>query len=245
VVGNFLNRSFSLDDSFNQFNEMSSTTSVDILVMMLTLAIAVPLFLGRHPVEQRFVLAGIAVSTFLFQFVQDSASLFYGTEYSEGSWYLLKIAEVACLVGAYLVLRKRSSGSISSPPRFRVPLVVITVGCAALLTAATHEEWVDAEDLIDSFVPDRAPLFVWLVLSLLPIVIALVLAARGTYTAQVMLATIATLGMLNYFAHAGFLLNTFFQDGSSWKWVAIAYLLLAALAWSVVVARARSASPTH
>ncbi|MEY2401664.1 MAG: hypothetical protein QOJ08_1775, partial [Ilumatobacteraceae bacterium] len=246
VVGNFLNRSISLGDSFNQFNEMSSTTSVDILVMMLTLAIAVPLFLGRHPVEQRFVLAGIAVSTFLFQFVQDSASLFYGTEYSEGSWYLLKIAEVACLVGAYQVLRKRSSGSISSPSRFRVPLVVITVGCAVFLTAATHDEWVDAQDLIDSsIVPDRAPLFWWLMLSLLPIVIALVLAARGTYTAQVTLATIATLGMLNYFAHAGFLLNTFSQDGSSWKWVAIAYLLLAALAWSVVVARARSASPTH
>jgi hypothetical protein len=247
VVGLFLNRSISLDDdSFNQFNEMSSTTSVDILVMMLTLAIAVPLVLGRHPVEQRFVLAGIAVSTFLFQFVQDSASLVYGTEgYSEGSWYLVKIAEVACLVGAYQVLRKRSSGSISSPPRFRLPLVVITVGCAALLTAATHKEWVDAQELIDnSVVPDRAPLFGWLVLSLLPIAIALVLAARGTYTAQVTLATIATLGMLNYFAHAGFLLNTFSQDGSSWKWVAIAYLLLAALAWSVVVVRARSASPT-
>jgi hypothetical protein len=244
IVGLFLNRSMSFNDSFDQFNEMGSTTSVDILVMMLTLAIAVPLFLGRHPVEQRFVLAGIAVSTFLFQFVQDSASLVYGTEgYSEGSWYLLKIVEVACLVGAYQVLRRRSSGSISSPPRFRIPLVVIAIGCAALLVPATHDEWADAQELIDnSVVPDRAPLFGWLVLSLLPIAVVLALAARGTYTAQVTLATIATLGMLNYFAHASFLLNTFFQDGSRWTLVAIAYLLLAALAWSVVVVRARSAS---
>ena len=67
VVGLFLNRSVRISDTVFQFNEMSSGTQSDVMVMLLTLATAVPLFLGKHPVEQRFVLAGLAVSTFLFE----------------------------------------------------------------------------------------------------------------------------------------------------------------------------------
>ncbi len=122
VVGLFLNRSVRISDTVFQFNEMSSGTQSDVMVMLLTLAIAVPLFLGKHPVEQRFILAGVAVSTFLFEFLQASGSLRYGTAgFTEGSWVLLKIAQVACLVGAYLVLRKRSSESTSSPPAIQSP----------------------------------------------------------------------------------------------------------------------------
>ena len=186
------------------------------------------------------MLAGVAVSTFLFEFVQSSGSVRFGIEgYSEGSWYLVKIAEIGCLVGAYQLLRRRSSGSTSTPSHYRVPLLVITIGCAALLVAATRTDWSDVDTLIDvPFVPGKSPFLVWLLLiALLPIGVTIVLAARGTYAAHVSLATIATLSALNYFAQAGSNTNAYTDNGSTWAWVAVAHLLLAAVAWWVVVVR--------
>jgi TIR domain len=246
VVGLFVERTVVISDSSTQFNEMVASSHVDVLVLLLNVATAVPLFLGKRAVERRFVLAGIAASTFLFEFVQASGSVRFGIDgYDEGAWYLVRIAQIACLVGAYLILRKRDSEPISSPPRYRVPLTSIAVGCAALLIAATYNEWNDVPALIDAeFAPDKSPLLVWLVLiALLPGGLTVVLAIRGTYAAQVSLFTIATLGVLSYLAEAGSNSNEYTHNGSTWGFVAMAYALLAVVAWSVVSARAKS-SPT-
>jgi hypothetical protein len=249
VVGLFLDRTAWISDSSYQFNEMSSKSQVDIMVMLLTVAIAVPLFLGKHPVERRFVLLGIAVSTFIIEFMQASGSVRFGIDgYDEGSWYLVKIAAIGCLIGAYLILRKRSSGSVSaSPPRYRVLLASVAIGCGALLVAATYAEWSDIPAVVEAgYFPDRTPFPVWLLLiALLLIGATVVLAVRGTYAAQVSLATIATLSVAGFIAEAGSLENELTHNGSAWGWVAVAYLLLAVVAWWVVRARARSApAPT-
>ncbi len=124
---------------------------------------------------------------------------------------------------------------------------MITIGCAALLVAATHEEWSDTETLINvPFVPDRTPFLMWLVLTaMLPIGVTVVLAVRGSYAAQVALATVATLGVLNYLAEAGWNGNEHTHNETTWARVAVAHLLMAAAAWSAVIARARSAPPAQ
>ena len=172
--------------------------------------------------------------------MQASGSVRFGfAGYTEGSWYLLKIARSHASVGAYVILRNRSSGSISSLQRYRVPLAVITLGCGAMLVAATYTEWSDADTLIsDTFVPDRTPFLVWLLLiALLPIASHIVLAARAPTPAQVSLATIATLAVLNYFAEARAGIRKYTQNGTTWAWVAVAHLLMAAVAWSAVIVR--------
>ena len=244
VVGVFLDRTTFVSDSSYQFNEMSSKTQVDVMVMLITVATAVPLFLRRYPVERRFVLLGIAVSTF-FEFVHASGSVRFGTDgYDERSWNLVRIAEIACLIGAYLILRKRSSESIpASPRRYRVPLASIAIGCGALLVAATYAEWSDIPQVVDEgYFPDRTPFPVWLVLiALLPIGVTVVFAVRGSYAAQVSLATVATFSVAGYFAEAGTFENEYTHNGAAWGWVAVAYLLLTVVAWSAVRVRARSA----
>jgi hypothetical protein len=243
VVGLSVNRGVD-----SPFNELSSTTPVDVSIWILTLAIGVPLLMGRHPVEQRFVLAGVALSSFFFEFLQASAVVHYEIDgFNEGTWFLLKVLQTLCLAGAYIVVRRRSAElPLSASRRLRIPLIVIAIGCATSLLIATNGEWNHALELVENgYVPGRTPLGVWLlVLALGPIVVIIALAARGSYASQIALATIATLGTVTYFGQATFVDNTWGFDGSYWTSTALAHLLLAAAAWFAVVARARSTTPS-
>ncbi len=242
VVGLSLDRTVDIDGSTFQFNEFISTRTVDVMVWILTLAIAVPLLLGQRPVEQRFVLLGVIASSFVYEFLQAAASVKYGIDgFDEGSWLLVKVLELGCLVGAYRIVRKRAGEPLSTPPRFRLAMVAIALTAGILVIAATHKEWSQTPIMIENgVVPDRTPFAVWvLIVALPPIAMALVLAVRGTRAAFVTLATLATLGALSYFAEAAGQ-DALDVDGAWWRWSALSQLILAGLAWFATITSARS-----
>jgi TIR domain len=244
VVGLPLNRSVDIDGSEYLFNEFSSNMTVDITVWILTLAIAIPLLLGNRLVEQRFVLAGVIVATCFYEVLQSSGTVRYGgpDPYDEGSWFLVKLLEIACLGGAYRILRKRSSMAASSARRYRIALVALALVSAFLLIAATYDQWHEAPGLVEAgAVPDRSPFALWILLVALgPIVATVGMAVRGSYGAQISLATLATLGAVSYFSEATYLSANFDIDGSGWIAVALSQVLLAAVAWSAVAAQVPS-----
>ena len=247
IVALSVDRTLTVFGSPFHFDELGNSTTVDVTVWLLTLAIAVPLFFGQRPIVQRFMLGGVVAATAVYEFLQSSATIRYGTKsYDEGSWILVKLIEVGCLVGAYRVLRK---GLVEPPPatsRYRSLLVAIAIGSGVLLILATIKEWSDASGLIGAVVPDRTPLAVWLVLvSFPPIVATIAMATRGTYAAYVTLATLATLGVLSYISEASFLEDGAFQlDGIAWKWLAFSQLLLAAASWWAAFSSARATAPS-
>jgi hypothetical protein len=197
--------------------------------------------LQNRRVEQRFVLAGVTVSSFLVLLQSSNAVRFGPTGYSEGSWYLAWLLQIACLIGAYWTVRQHEVESLPAAPRQRVPLMVIALTCGALSIAATYDEWTHISDLIGTVVPDRSPLVVWLVLlALVPTGVIVALAARGSYSAHVSLATIATLAAVNYAWNAKIVDGVFHLNASRWLWTAASYLVLAGVAWWAVIARARS-----
>ncbi|MEO8264162.1 MAG: TIR domain-containing protein [Ilumatobacteraceae bacterium] len=243
VVALSLDRSVNISDSDFHFDELSSTTTVSAISWLLTSALAIPLFMGSRPVEQRAVLIGVVASSLLYDLLQASATVRYGTRYDERAWIVVKTLELACLVVAYRVLRKRSGGSPAAPPRFRAALLAIAVASGVLLVVATHKEFGDALTLIDQgTVPDRTPFALWLgLIAAPPIAATIAMAARGTYAGAVSLATLATLGVLSYIAEANFLDKTFDLDGSAWTLLALSQLLLAAVAWAATITGATSA----
>ena len=244
VVGLSLDRTVDIDGSTFQFNEFISTTTVDVMVWILTLAIAVPLLLGQRPVEQRFVLLGVVASSFVYEFLQAAASVKYGIDgFDEGSWLLVKIVELGCLVGAYRIVRKHSGELLSTPTRFRFAQVAIAIMAGILVIAATHKEWSQAPIMIENgVVPDRTPFALWVLLvALPPIAATIALAVRGTYATSVSLAALATLGVLSYFAEAAGQ-DALDLDGSWWRWSALSQLVLAAVASIAAITSARSVS---
>ena len=247
VAGMFVNRSVEINGSVSQFNELYSNSTVDLLEWLLTLAIAVPLLLGRYPVQQRFVLAGVGISTFFYEFLQASGSIRFGPgAYGEGSWFFVKVLQTACLVGAYLIVRTRSAEPLAAAPKYKIPVVVITVASAALLVGAYYKERSDVRTVIDQGnLPGRSPFAVWIVLCALgPVAATVAMAVRATRAALITLGTVATLGALSYFGEATYAEKTFVIDGSVWKWLALSQVLLAATAWSATVSRKRSAAPS-
>lgn len=240
-----LDRTVDIGGAIFHFSELGTSTANNASLWVLTLAIAVPLFLGSRPVEQRSVLAGLVVASFCHELLQASATVRYGADgYDEGSWFLVKILEIGCLSGAYWIVRKRSGGSRPSAIRYRIPLMAIAAASGVLLLLASHKEWSEASGLIGSVVPDRTPFPLWVVLlALPPIVASIALAKRGTDAAYLSLATLATLGVLSYVSEATFLEDSTFRlDGSAWRWLALSQLILAGVAWWAAVTSARSAS---
>jgi hypothetical protein len=241
VVGLFLNRG-----GTTPFNELSAGWQVDATVWFLTLAVAVPLLLGNRPIEQRFVLVGVAASAFFFEFLQASAFVHYGTTgYDEGSWLVVKLLQTVCLVGAIWIVRHRASKSLPSSPPIRVALVAIATACGALVTAATHDEWSSARLLVENeFVPDRTPFVVWFVVLVLgPVGITVGLATRQSYGARVSLATFATLAVVAYVSQALVVDEVFRLDGTRWAWTAVAHVPLAAVASWTAIAGLRQPEP--
>ena len=247
VVALSVDRTVNIGGNIFHFDELGNSTTVNATAWLLTLAIAVPLFLGQRPIVQRCMLAGVIVATAVYEFLQSSATIRYGTKsYDEGSWILLKLIELGCLVGAYRVLRKRLVESPPAASRHRSVLVAIAIGSGVLLILATIKEWSDASGLIGDVVPDRSPLAVWLVLvAFPPIVATIALAMRGTYAACVSLGILATLGVLSYVSESTFLENPPFQlDASLWKLLAWSQVILAAAAWWVAFSSARATAPS-
>ncbi len=244
VVSLSLDRTVDIDGSTYQFTEFTSSTAVDALAWLLALAVGVPLLLSRHPVEQRFVLAGVTLATFFYEFLQASGTIRYGIDgYDEGSWIIVKVLELGCLVGACWIVRKRSGQPRPPAVRLRLALIAVAILSGALVVGATQKQWSQAPSLIEStIVPHRTPLAVWILLVALPSVAAIiVLAVRGTYGASISLATLATLGVLNYLGEAAWLHDLHLDlDESKWRWTALAHLILAALAWFATFTSARS-----
>jgi len=230
------------DGSVFEFDELAGTTLVDVTVWLSVLAVAIPLLLSRRPVEQRAVLAGVTVSTFAFELLQQSASVRYGVHgFSEGSWVLGKLVQIACLGLAYRLLARRGAESAAPTRRLWLPLSVVAIVGAVLTIFAIGNEWDRAHELIDNgIVPDKTPALVWVVLVALPPIVAiLALAARGTYSAQVALVVVAPLGALSFLATADFL-DRWSIDGSRWVWTALVYFVLTAMALWVVSFRANT-----
>jgi TIR domain len=237
-----VDRSVLISGSRHHFNELSGRPLVDAMAWILALAAGVPLVLGNRPVEQRLVLAGVTVSLFLALWQSADAVRYGTTGYSEGSWYLAKFFQIACLIGAYAIVRRRSVESVPGPPRHRVPLVVIAIACGALSIAATYDQWSHTPALIDGgYVVSRSPFVVWLLfLALAPIGVTVALAARSSYASKVTLATIATLAAAGYLSEANSVDDVFHLNGSRWMWAAASYLLLAAVSWWAVAAARRA-----
>ena len=169
------------------------------------MAVAVPLFLGDRPVDQRFVLIGVTASAFFFEFLQAAAVVRYGTTgYDEGTWFVLKLLQTVCLLVAIWMVRDRPSRPLPSSPRVKVALIAMAIVCGALLIAAVHDQWSSAIQLVESgFVKDRTPFVVWLVfLALGPVGLTLGLSTRRSYGSRVSLATFATLATVSYIAEA-------------------------------------------
>jgi hypothetical protein len=247
VVALSIDRRVEIGGSIFHFSELGTSTANDATLWVLTLAIAVPLFLGSRQVEQRSVLAGVVVASFCYELLQASATVRYGADkYDEGSWFLVKILEIGCLSGAYWIVRKRSDGSRPAASRYRIPLMAIATASGVLLLLASHKEWSEASGLIGTVVPDRTPFSLWVVLLALPPTVAsIVMAKRGTDGAYLALATLATLGALSYVSEASFLEDSVFRlDGSAWRWLALSQLILAGVAWWAAVTSARSAAPS-
>jgi hypothetical protein len=224
------------------FSELSSDWKIDACVWIFALAVAVPLLLSHRPVEQRFVLIGVAASVFFFHFLQASALVRYGTTgYDEGSWIVLKAIQTVCLMGAIWIVRQRAAEPLPSSMRLRVLLVAMAATCGALVVIAMSDQFTEAGHLVhDGFLKDRTPFSVWLIFLVLgPVALTVGLAMRRSYGARVALATIATLAIVSYVGEALVADQVFDVDGSLWAWTAAAHVPLAAIAWWTVVVAAR------
>jgi hypothetical protein len=224
------------------FNELSSGSQIDVAVWILTLAVAVPLFLGHRPVEQRFVLIGVAASAFFYEFLQAAAFVRHGTTgYDEGAWVALKVLSMVCLIGAIWIVRRGASPPPRTTPRVNAVLVAMAIGCGVLVVAALKDQYDQAEALVENgIVPDRTSFAAWLVFLMLgPVGLIIGLALRASYGARVVLATFATLGVVSYWSEARVVDEVFDVDGSLWLWTAAAHVPLAVVAWWTVAARLR------
>ena len=224
------------------FSELSSGWQIDAGVWILTLAVAVPLVLGHRPVDQRFVLIGVAASAFFYEFLQAAAFVRYGTTgYDEGSWFALKAVQTLCLVGAIWIVRHRAPPSLPTSPGLRAVLVALAFGCGALVVAAIIDQYDQAGVLVNNgFFHERTPFAVWLVfLALGPVGLTIGLATRPSYGARVALATFATLAVVSYWAEALVVDQAFNVDGSQWLRAAAVHVPLAAVAWWTLVAHMR------
>ena len=228
------------------FDELSYDSLIDVCTWIMTLAVGVPVLLGRRPVEQRFVLIGAAASAFFFEFLQASALVRYGTTgYDEGSWFVLKVLQAVCLVAAILAIRRGASLPFTSSTSVRVALVAIAAVSSALIVAALRDQWTQVDVLIESgYLKDRTPFVLWLAfLALGPVALTLGLATRRSYGTRLALATFTTLATVSCLAEARFLDQEFDLDDSRWKWTAAAYAVLAVVAWSTVIAGRPKSEP--
>jgi hypothetical protein len=224
------------------FNELSSGSQIDVAVWILTLAVAVPLFLGHRPIEQRFVLIGVAASAFFYHFLQAAVFVRYGTAgYDEGAWVVLKVLSAVCLIGAIWIVRHDAHPPPRTTPRINAVIVAMAIGCGVLVVAALKDQYDHAGALVENgIVPDRTPFAAWLVLLMLgPVGLIIGLALRPSYGARVVLATLATLGVVSYWAQARVVDEVFDVDGSPWMWTAVAHVPLAVVSWLTVAARLR------
>jgi peptidoglycan/LPS O-acetylase OafA/YrhL len=181
-------------------------------------------------------------------FLQGSVVLRYGTTgYDEGTWFIVRLLQSACLLGACWSVRHGAGALIWASRSVRVVLTALAAVCGVLLTAATVAQWDHSRELIDTgYVADRTPLAVWLAgLVLGPIVITVGLAARRSTAAHLTLATIATLSTVAYLSQTFIIDEVFDSDGSRWARTAVAYIPLAAVAWSTATRAARPGDPAR
>lgn len=245
VVSLLVKRTYTQSDPEVKFDELGDGTLVDITVWLSVLAVGIPLLLSHRPEERRAVLAGVTVSTVVFEFLHEAVFVRYSPEgFKEGSWVLVKLVQIACAVVAYGLLVRR--GNVSAPEKrsYWVPLSVVAVVGAVLTFVATRDERDHVPQLVDqSVVTSANSVWIWIIfIALPPAAAVVVLAARGTYRAQVALAVIAPVGAMSFLGTAAFL-DRWSVDGNPWVLAAVVYFALTALTWWVVLQRARRAAP--
>lgn len=229
------------------FDELSSGRVVDVTVWVLTLAILVPLALGRRPELRRAVLVGVTISTICFEFLLASATFRFGTNgIHESTWFVAKVVESACLVAACLVVRPRvASGALDRArpsAEVRNLLLVPALGCTAVVLAAMRDEWSRVSAYSGGgYVSGGAAAGVWVALAAAPCAALLVLVARRTQGAYVALATVAAMGAVDYLSEVFFVREFSYLEFGRWAAAAVAHAVLAVV--TLVVVR-RSARPS-
>ncbi len=242
VVALLVNRS-----NTTPFNELSLDWQVDLCKWILTLAVGVPLLFEHRPVEQRSLLVGVTLSVVFFSVLLESAVLTSGTTgYDEQLWFLVRLIQVACLVGATMAVERRPSTLLPRSLQIRAAFVAMTIVCGALSIWALYDDWVATKALVDNgYPPGRTPFALWFVFLLLgPICVSIFLATRSSYEARLTLTTIATFAASSIFTRALIVATPVFGlDPTPPLLVSLGYALLAAMALWTTIAAFRVAHP--
>ena len=168
------------------------------------------------------------------------------TGYDEQLWFLVRLVQVACLVGATMAVERRPPTLLPRSLQIKPALVAMAIVCGALSIWALHDDWVATKALVDNgYPPGRTPFALWFVFLLLgPICVTTFLATRSSYGARLTLATVATFGASAIFTRAIIVASPIFDlDPTPPLLVSLGYALLAAMALWTTIAAFREAHP--
>jgi hypothetical protein len=242
IVALFVNRS-----QATPFNEFSLGWTVDLCKLILTLAVGVPLLFEHRPVEQRSLLVGVTLSVVFFSVLLESSVVTNGaTGYDEQIWFFVRLVQVACLVGATIAVERRPSTPLPRALQVKPAFVAVAIVCGVLSMWASYDAWVATKALVDNgYPPGRTPFAVWFVFLLLgPMCVTIALATRSSYSARLVLATIATFAATAHFTQALIVASPIFDlDPTPPLLVSLGYALLAAMALWTTIAANREVHP--